>query len=50
VVNGLEILAQILHPELFSGLIPASSTVKLEWDQVRPLELQRMSERFVPLT
>lgn len=50
VVNGLEILAQILHPEVFSGLIPAGSTVKLEWDQGRPLELQRMSERFVPLT
>lgn len=31
VVTGLEILAQILHPELFSGLIPAAAAVRVEF-------------------
>lgn len=30
VVKGVEILAQITHPEIFSGLIPAEMVVKLE--------------------
>lgn len=47
VVTGLEILAQIIHPELFSGLIPPESAVKLEWDKTQPIESQRMSERFL---
>jgi iron complex transport system substrate-binding protein len=49
IVNGLEILAQIIQPTMFSGLIPADSAAKLEWDKTRPLESQPMSERFVPL-
>jgi iron complex transport system substrate-binding protein len=47
IVTGLEILAQIIHPELFSGLIPPESAVKLKWDKTQRNELQRMSERFV---
>ena len=50
VVTGLEILAQILQPKLFSGLIPVDSAVKLQWDKRYALESQRMSEHFVPLT
>ena len=49
IVNGLEILAQIIQPTMFSGLIPADSAVQLKWDHTRPLESQPMSERFVPL-
>ena len=30
IIIGLEILAQIVHPELFSGMIPASTALKLE--------------------
>jgi iron complex transport system substrate-binding protein len=30
IVTGLEILAQIVHPELFQGMIPASTALKLE--------------------
>jgi ABC-type Fe3+-hydroxamate transport system substrate-binding protein len=30
IVMGLEMLAQIVHPELFDGLIPASTALKLE--------------------
>jgi iron complex transport system substrate-binding protein len=49
IVNGLEILAQIIHPELFSGLIPGDAVVKLAWKVDEPIESQRMSERFAPL-
>ena len=49
VVTGLEILAQIIHPELFSGLIPLESSVKLSWDESQRIESQKMSERFIPL-
>jgi iron complex transport system substrate-binding protein len=49
VVTGLEILAQIIHPELLSGLIPPESSVKLSWDESQRIESQRMSERFIPL-
>jgi iron complex transport system substrate-binding protein len=49
VVNGLEILAQIIHPELFSGLFSTGATMKLAWDSTEPIESQRLSERFIPL-
>jgi iron complex transport system substrate-binding protein len=29
-ITGLEILAEIIHPELFAGLIPAGAAVKVE--------------------
>lgn len=32
VVQGLEILAQLTHPEVFSGLIPANTVAKLDQD------------------
>ncbi|HEX5422335.1 MAG TPA: cobalamin-binding protein [Candidatus Acidoferrales bacterium] len=50
VVTGLEILAHIIQPKLFSGLIPVDSAVKLDWDKSHALDSQRMSERFAPLT
>jgi iron complex transport system substrate-binding protein len=49
IVNGLEILAQIIHPELFSGLFSAGSSMKLAWNQAQAIESQGLSERFVPL-
>ncbi len=50
IVNGLEILAEVIHPELFSGLIPPGSAVKLEWSRETRIPAQRMSERFSPLS
>lgn len=50
IVTGLEILAQIIHPELFSELIPRDSVVKLVWKEDEPSERQRMAEHFMPLT
>ncbi len=49
IINGLEILAQIIHPELFSGLIPPDSVLKLTWKEGEPMESQRISEQFTPL-
>jgi len=49
-VNGLEILAEIIHPELFSGLVPPGAAVKLDWSQEIPIHAQRVSERFPPLS
>ncbi len=42
VVTGLEILAQLTHPEIFSGLIPPDTTLKLNPDltaESRPAEI-----------
>jgi len=49
VVDGLEILAQIIHPEQFSGLFSTGTTMKLAWDSTEPIESQRLSEHFRPL-
>jgi len=49
IVNGLEILAQIIHPELFSGSFSTGGTVKLTWDGTLPIGSQTLSERFRPL-
>ena len=49
IVQGLEILAQIIQPTIFSGFIPEDSAAKLDWEKTRPRQSQRMSERFVPL-
>jgi iron complex transport system substrate-binding protein len=50
ILNGLEILAQIIHPELFSGLIPSGAAVKVEWNREAPIPAQRMSQRFFPFS
>ncbi len=33
-VDGLEIMAEMLHPELFSGMIPESGALRLYGDLV----------------
>jgi iron complex transport system substrate-binding protein len=48
IVTGLEMLAEIIHPELFSGLIPPGAAVKLDWSPEKPIHAQRMSQRFYP--
>jgi iron complex transport system substrate-binding protein len=49
IVDGLEILAQIIHPELFSGLFSTGSSMKLVWDKAQAIESQKLSEHFLPL-
>lgn len=48
-IKGLEMLAEIIHPELFSDSIPQGAAVKLDWGQEMPTHTQRMSKRFSPL-
>jgi len=50
IVIGLEMLAEIIHPELFSGLIPPGAAVKLDWSPEIPIHAQHISEQFSPLT
>lgn len=50
IVTGLGILAQILHPELFQGLAPSESAVKLDSIGASPQGSAAMPARFFPLT
>jgi iron complex transport system substrate-binding protein len=50
IITGLEILAQILHPELFHGLAPPESAVKLDWNGASPQGRAAISARFLPVT
>lgn len=49
IIDGLEILAQIIHPELFAGSFSTGSTLKLIWDGTQPIRSQKISEHFLPL-
>ena len=48
VVQGLEILAQLTHPEIFSGYIPANSVAKLEASQLAESSPEQLPEFFRP--
>lgn len=49
IVDGLEILARIIHPKLFSGMFSAGGSLKLAWDEAQPIRSQNLSARFRPL-
>ena len=49
IVTGLEILAQLTHPDLFSGLIPPGVVVKLDADlaaKTQPADISRCFRPF----
>jgi iron complex transport system substrate-binding protein len=48
VVVGLEILAQITHPDLFSGMIPPGAVVKLDPEAAHGVPPGRIAECFRP--
>jgi iron complex transport system substrate-binding protein len=48
VVQGLEILAQLTHPELFSGNIPANTVAKLDSVRWTAGRADQLAEFFVP--
>jgi iron complex transport system substrate-binding protein len=50
IVTGLEILAQTLHPELFRGLAPPESAVRLEWEKGSLGSAERTPIRVFPLS
>jgi iron complex transport system substrate-binding protein len=53
VVDGLEMLAQLTNPQLFSGMIPQDTVLKLDPDQAKdcpPGEIARCFHAFPPKT
>ena len=48
VVEGLEILAQLTHPELFSGMIPDGVVAKLDSEVPGGVPPERIGEYFRP--
>jgi len=48
VVTGLEVLAQLTHPELFSGLIPPGMVAKLDAEAAARAEPEKIGECFRP--
>ncbi len=48
VVDGLEILAQIVHPTCFSGLIPDATVLKLALPEGQPCSPAALADAFEP--
>lgn len=48
IVQGLEILAQLTHPQTFSGLIPSNAVVKLEPELAAACPAHEVAECFKP--
>ena len=48
VVDGLEILAQLTHPQLFSGMIPVGAVVKLDADAAAGARAEDIADCFRP--
>ena len=48
VVDGLELLAELTHPGLFSGFVPANTALKLDVETARELPAERIGEAFLP--
>ena len=50
VAQGLEILAELTHPDLFEGMVPSGAVVKLEPNLDDPPAPGQIAGRFVPYT
>lgn len=48
VVDGLELLAQLTHPNLFAGHIPAGAALKLDAARARDIPAERVGDAFSP--
>jgi iron complex transport system substrate-binding protein len=48
IIEGLEILAELTHPELFAGLVPDRAVVKLDGQRYAGLPDGRLVECFIP--
>ena len=46
VVDGLELLAELTHPEMFCGFIPPGTVLKLDAEIARTLPAERIGEAF----
>ncbi len=50
VVQGLEILAQLTHPEGFSGFIPANTVAKLDASLIAGSSPEQLPQFFRPFS
>ena len=48
VIEGIEILAQLTHPELFTGLVPRGAVLKLDAQRYAGLPAKGLVECFFP--
>ena len=48
VVDGLELLAELTHPELFAGSVPPDTVLKLDAEAACRLPVDRIGEAFAP--
>ncbi len=48
VVDGLELLAELTHPEMFSGFVPPDTALKLDAERASELPADRIGEAFAP--
>ena len=48
VVDGLELLAELTHPALFSGCIPPNTALKLDVEKARRLPAEEIGDAFLP--
>ena len=48
VIDGLEILAELSHPELFTGLVPEGTVAKLDGQRYAGLPAGELARCFVP--
>lgn len=48
IVDGLELLAELTHPALFSGHIPPDTALKLDVETAQGLPIERIDEAFLP--
>lgn len=48
VVDGLELLAQLTHPDLFAGHIPAGAALKLDAARAQDIPAERVGDAFFP--
>ena len=47
-IEGLEILAQLTHPDLFNGLVPRNAVVKLDVQRYEGRPDGEISDAFSP--
>ena len=48
VVKGLEIIAELTHPDLFHGMVPVNTVLKLDPDKARSVPISNLESSFQP--
>ena len=48
IVKGLEIIAELTHPDLFSGMVPANTVLKLDPEKAQSVAINNIASCFHP--